>query len=185
MALDTGERKKVTYFTGNEVEHTIAHGLYTLFVVGTPSIEDILYKAMRHKVKQIYFGSSQSFNPENEADWERWDAVIKRCLENDSNYFVALDFDVKYAEELLEYGWCENTNFIPMISVKLPYLAQLGYNATVKIDDNTWGHSNPGVWTHHLHELTCKKNFTSWHEYSSDSVLNADENTDDKFLTLT
>ena len=54
MGLDTQERKKTTYSTGTEVEHTIAHGLYTLFVVDTP-VEDILYKAIRHKVQQIHF----------------------------------------------------------------------------------------------------------------------------------
>jgi hypothetical protein len=58
-----------------------------------------------------------------------------------------------------------------MISVKIPYLQQLGYNATVKIDDKDFDATNPGVWCHSLHSLTNPANFTSWREYTKDSVL--------------
>lgn len=184
MALNTEERQDVTYFTGVEVEHTIAHGLYTLFVVGTPDTNEILYKAMRHKVKQIYFGTSQSFNPESSEDWEVWDKCIKPCLENTNSYFVTLDFDLKYAETILEYGWNEYNNFIPMVSVKMPYLAQFNYNTTVKIDDKTWGYSNPGVWTHQLHDLCNKANYTHWGQYTGDTPLSTITETNPKFLDL-
>ena len=185
MGLTTEQRQDVTYFTGTEVEMTPAHGLYTLFVVGTPPTSDILYKAMRHKVSNIYFGTSQSFNPETEADWKEWDRVIMDCLNAKENYFVTLDFDVKHSEYVLDSGWNEHHNFISMISVKLPYLSQFNYNSSLKIDDTTWGHSNPGVWTHRLHELLQVDKFTHWKEYTGDEGLRAEENTDEKFLTLT
>lgn len=185
MGLDTQERKKTTYFTGTEVEHTIAHGLYTLFVVDTPPVEDILYKAIRHKVQQIYFGTSQSFQPKNEDDWQRWDKVIMACLNAKEEYFVTLDFGVEHIEYVLESGWSENNRFIPMISVKLPYIQQLNYNATLKLDDTTWGHSNPGVWTHQLNDLLQKDKFTHWKQYTGDTELRAEENKDEKFLELT
>ena len=61
--------------------------------------------------------------------------------------------------------------FIPMISVKLPHAETLGYNATVKIDDSDYRHSNPGVWSHQLHDLMDKNKFTSWDEYTSDTII--------------
>ena len=44
MGLNTEQRQDVVYFTGYEVEHTICHGMFTLFVVGTPPVEEILAK---------------------------------------------------------------------------------------------------------------------------------------------
>ena len=185
MALNTEQRQNVTYFTGTEVEHTVAHGLYTLFVVCTPPVEEILYKAMRHKVKQIYFGTSQSFQPKTEEDWQTWDNVINKCLEAKENYFVTLDFGIEHAEQVLDSGWDENSRFISMISAKLPYISLFNYNATLKLDDTTWGHSNPGVWTHQLHDLMDKNKYTHWQQYTNDSVINSNnEDVDPKFLEI-
>lgn len=167
--LNTEERQQVTYFTGYEVEHTVCYGMFTLFVVGTPPLEEIISKAKEHNVKQIYFGTSQSFNPSTYEDWKTWDNRIKGCL--DAGYWVTLDFDVKYAEELHEDGWTEHDKFVPMISVKLPYIKLYNYNATLKIDDRTWGATNPGVWTHHLQSLMGKDKFTYWDQYTQDSEL--------------
>ena len=169
MGLNTEQRQDVVYFTGYEVEHTAAHGMFTLFVVGTPPLEDILKEAEKHKVQQIYFGTSQSFNPATYDDWKTWDHRIMGCL--DADYWVALDFDVRYAEEFHEDGWCEQRKFIPMISVKLPYIGLYNYNATLKIDDRTWGDTNPGVWTHHLTSLMQKENYTHWDQYTQDTEI--------------
>lgn len=167
--LNTEERQQVVYFTGYEVEHTICHGMYTLFVVGTPPLEEILQKAVEYKVKQIYFGTSQSFNPINIDDWKQWDTVIKGCLEQ--GYWVTLDFDVSHIELIHEYSWCESQRFVPMISVKLPYINLLNYNATLKLDDKTWGATNPGVWTHHLQRLMSKHKYTHWDQYTQDTEI--------------
>jgi len=172
MALNTEERQDVVYFTGYEVEHTICYGMKTLFVVGTPPLEEILEQAERDPdIKQIYFGTSQSFKPKSisQEEYKPWDAVIWGCLE--ANYWVTLDFGVEHIEGVLEAGWCEHDRFVPMISVKLPYIKQLNYNATLKLDDITWGHSNPGVWTHHLHELMSKDKFTYWDQYTQDTTI--------------
>lgn len=177
MGLNTEQRKEVTFFTGYEVEHTVAHGMYTLFVVSTPSLEEILDIAKESqsnidenkRVKQIYFGTSQSFNPVTYDDWKTWDKLIQGCLMQ--NYWVCLDFDSKYAEEIHEEGWCEEDRFIPMISIKLPYIKLYNYNATLKIDDRTWGATNPGVWTHQLHDLMNKEKYTHWDQYTQDTKL--------------
>ena len=169
MGLNTEERQDVVYFTGYEVEHTVCYGMFTLFVVGTPDVNEILAEAKKYDVKQIYFGTSQSFNPSSYDDWKTWDNRIMGCL--NEGYWVALDFDVKYADEFHEDGWCEHDRFIPMISVKLPYIKLFNYNATLKIDDKTWGATNPGVWTHHLPSLMSKDKFTYWDQYTQDTEV--------------
>jgi hypothetical protein len=170
MALDTNERQSLVYFTGYEVEHTVCYGMKTLFVVGTPPLGEILQQANRDvDIKHIYFGTSQSFNPQSYEDWKTWSNLITKCLKE--GYWVTLDFDVKYAEEVHEDGWCENNKFVPMISVKLPYIKLYNYNATLKIDDRTWGATNPGVWTHQLHSLMSKDKYTYWDQYTQDTPI--------------
>lgn len=171
MGLNTEERQNVVYFTGYEVEHTVCYGMKTLFVVGTPPLEEILQKAKSDPdIKQIYFGTSQSFNPQtiSPEEFEPWDRVIFGCLKAD--YWVTLDFDVRYVISILESGYTEYNRFVPMISVKLPYINQLNYNATLKLDDTTWGKTNPGVWTHQLHDLMSKDKYTHWDQYKEDTV---------------
>lgn len=171
MGLSTEERQGVVYFTGYEVEHTVCHGMFTLFVVGTPPIKEILTKAKESKVKHIYFGTSQSFNPKaiTTEEYKSWDDVIIGCLKAD--YWVSLDFGVEHIEGVLESAYNEYPRFVPMISVKLPYINQLNYNATLKLDDRTWGATNPGVWTHHLQSLMSKDKYTHWDQYTQDSEL--------------
>jgi hypothetical protein len=177
MGLNTEERQNVVYFTGYEVEHTVCYGMKTLFVVGTPPLEEILQQANRDvEIKHIYFGTSQSFNPETYDDWKTWNDCITGCL--NENYWVTLDFDVKHAEHIHEDGWCEHNRFIPMISVKLPYIKLYNYNTTLKIDDRTWGATNPGVWTHQLHNLMPSDKYTYWDQYTQDTPTWPQESTD-------
>ena len=124
-----------------------------------------------HSCNHIYFGTSQSFNPKeiSQAEYKPWDDVIVSALKDD--FWVTLDFDVKHAEGIHESSYCEYQKFVPMISVKLPYIKQFNYNATLKIDDTTWGHSNPGVWTHQLHNLMDKDKYTYWDQYTQDEEI--------------
>ena len=173
MSLDTVERQNIVYFTGYEVEHTICHGMFTLFVVGTPPVEEILSKAKETGVKHIYFGTSQSFPDINVNDaetWKVWETTIKACLDED--FWCTLDLDVRQVEGLLESFLCEHNKFVPMISVKLPYIQLLNYNTTIKLDDKTWGATNSGVWTHQLHKLMDQNHYTYWDQYTQDTVLN-------------
>jgi len=177
MALDTDSRKMVTYFVGTEVENTPMKNETTLFVVGIQPVEDIIAIVNeslkdpnpKNHIKNIYFGTSQSFHPENAYEWAAWDDMIKPLLIKD--YWVTLDFGVEYARELHENGWCEYNTFIPMISVKIPYIKLYNYNATLKIDDNTWGDTNPGVWCHPLNELLTRNVYTDWREYVGDTPV--------------
>jgi hypothetical protein len=134
-------------------------------------LKEILEQAKHHGVKQIYFGTSQSFNPKNisHEEYHAWDDVIIGCLKAD--YWVTLDFGVEHIEGVLESAYNEYPRFVPMISVKLPYINQLNYNATIKLDDRTWGDTNPGVWTHHLQSLMTKDKYTYWDQYTQDTEV--------------
>lgn len=169
MGLDTDERQESVYFVGTEVENTIMKGQKTLFVVGIQHIGEIVRRAKEHNIGHIYLGTSQCFKPASPEEWQEWDNLITPLLEAD--FWITLDFGVEYADELHEEGWCEHNKFIPMISVKLPDIKLYNYNTTLKIDDTTWGHSNPGVWCHHLPTLMNKETFTSWHEYVGDTKI--------------
>jgi len=176
MALNTNARQQVDYFIGTEVENTAMKNQLTLFVVGTKPVEEIIALAEKHKIKHLYFGTSQSFHPFSPYDWAAWDEMIKPLLAKD--YWVTLDFGVEYCKDLNEQSWNEYNNFIPMISVKIPYIRQYNYNATLKIDDNTWGDTNPGVWCHPLNELMKREVYTDWREYVGDTPVSLENNQD-------
>jgi len=162
--------ENTAFFTGTEVEHTPAFGKKTLFVVGVQTTDDIA--AHIQGCEHIYFGANQSFPniDTNNADaWWAWEDMITIFLKKD--YLCTLDIDVGCAEGLLESGLCERHNFIPMISVKLPYIRQLGYNATLKLDDKDFAATNPGVWCHSIHELQNRDHFTDWSKYTKDETL--------------
>ena len=163
------------FFTGTEVEHTPAFGKQTLFVVGLQSVNEIAYHFDRNPsgVEHIYFGANMSFpssiRTNDAVFWTPWEDMITYFLSR--GYQCTLDIDVSQVEGLLETGLCEYNNFIPMISVKLPYARQLGYNATIKIDDKDFAATNPGVWCHSVHDLTTRDKFTDWSKYTKDETL--------------
>ena len=169
MGLDTNERQDVVYFIGTEVERTAMYGEKTLFVVGIQPWEDIQKRADEHSIRHLYFGTSQSFNPKNWDDFELWVNMIEPLLK--LGYWCTLDFGVEHASNVLECGFDEYDNYISMISVKLPYIKQFNYNATLKLDDTTWGKSNPGVWCHSVHDLMDRSVYTDWREYVGDTVI--------------
>jgi hypothetical protein len=169
MSLDTVSRSAATYFVGNNVDNTPMKGEHTLFVVGCRHVDEIAKNARLRNIRHIYLGASQSFNPTTNEEWDAWDSVITTLLEED--FWITLDFDVKHADTIHEEGWCESNNFIPLISVKLPYIKLYNYNTSVRIDDTSWKHSNPGTWCHSLHDLMDRKVFTDWKEYNGDKQV--------------
>ena len=169
MGLDTHERQKTDYFIGTEVEYTAMKGEKTLFIVGVKETHEIIQHALAHGIRHLYFGTSQSFKPETEIEWTAWTHMIRELL--DKKFWCTLDFDVEYAEQVLDMGLDEYDNYISMISVKLPYMRQFNYNATVKLDDTTWGHSNPGVWCHSLNSLQDRSVYTDWKDYKGDEPV--------------
>jgi hypothetical protein len=175
--MDRPGHEQVRFFVGEEVEHTPAFGMRTLFVVGIQDPAEIHASAVAHKCDHIYFGANQSF-PKlnvNDTEWKTWENMIGTLLRSglggDHYYMCTLDIDAACAEGLLEGPLTEYNNFIPMISVKLPYIKQLGYNATLKLDDKDFRATNPGVWCHNIHDLQDRSVFTDWSKYTKDETL--------------
>ena len=168
-----GTKDDVTMFIGKEIEHTPAYNMQTLFVVGVHDPEEIVNRAHIHGAKHVYLGANQSFNidldGEIDEQLEDWDAMVNALSEAD--LWVTLDFDAKYHMAVLESGYSEYDRFIPMISVKLPYINHLGYNACIKLDDTDFRKSNHGVWVHRVHDLQDTSKFTDWSKYTQDKVI--------------
>jgi hypothetical protein len=169
--MDRPGHNTVEFFIGTEVEHSPAFGKRTLFVVGLQDSQIILQEAKNNDCDHIYFGANQSF-PQSDMDadeWQDWEIMIVDCLEH--GWLCTLDFDVYNVDCVTQSRLPEFNNFIPMISVKLPYLQLLGYNATIKLDDKDFAATNPGVWCHSLHDLRDRKVFTDWSKYTKDEII--------------
>mgnify|MGYP000128871050 FL=1 len=173
-----GVKDDVVYFTGYEVEKTPAFDMDTLFVVGCRPLKEVIEHANKHHVDHIYLGANQSFQVKlphgDDATNKAWDTLVYGLLK--LGYTVTLDYDVKYHEYVIESGYNEENKFISQISVKLPYIDQLNYNACIKIDDKDFKATNSGVWIHQVHDLKKRSTYTDWSKYENDNpVDNAEE----------
>lgn len=163
-----------SFFRGLEAEYSPAHGMETIFVVGIQPFTEILgwvekYSVGEKPIRHVCFGANRSFNPANSDEWEQWENMIRSLLKED--LWVTLDLDVKYAEQLHECGLTEYRRFIPVLSVILPYVSLFNYNTVVKIADKGFDETNPGVWTHRLHDLMSADKFTSFDQYQEDRLV--------------
>jgi len=164
----TGTTHSVDFFTGIEVEHTPAFGMETLFVTSiqpTTEITSRLQKVGQH----IFFGANHSFNPQSPDEWRAWEDMITHYL--DMGYLCSLDIPLSAVEEFNDGGLNDYDNFIPQIRVPIPYIKLWNYNTMIKIDDKDFKATNPGVWTHSLHELKDRSKFTPWDKYKDDKIL--------------
>jgi hypothetical protein len=158
------------FFIGREVERTPAHGKPTLFVVGVQSIDSIA--AHLQGCEHIFFGANHSFDPSNFqsiTQWSDWESMIQHFL--DLGYLCTLDIPLTAVAQFNDGGLCEHNNFIPQIRVPVPYVRLWNYNTMIKIDDQDFDSSNPGVWCHSLHSLMTRDTFTPWSDYSNDRVV--------------
>lgn len=166
-----GIKNDVTIFVGTEIEHTPAYGKKTLFVVGIHPADKLEEIARWHCCDHIYLGANHSYNPVDYDTISSWELMCLNLL--DKNFFVTLDIDSKYYDQsldLLTY-LSERNMFIPLISVKLPYITNLNYNACIKVDDKDFKFSNPGVWVHQVHDLMDRNCYTSWDKYGKDEII--------------
>jgi hypothetical protein len=165
----SGTADNVVFFIGNEVEHTPAFGMKTLFVTGVQPIEAIEGALANNNVKHIFFGANHSFNPQGYDEHKQWEEMIFHFLKN--KYLCSLDIPMSQIEEFHESGYCEYDNFIPQIRVPIPYIRLWNYNTMLKIDDRDFKSTNPGVWSHSLHTLMDRSKFTDWAQYKNDEII--------------
>jgi hypothetical protein len=173
--MNRSGHESAEFFFGNEVEHTPAHGMKTLFVIGyhqQEEIEEILndpFANVGGTVKHIFFGANDSYHPKTRDDYVKWENMIMPFLMR--GYFCSLDIPFDYVAEFHEGGLCEYDRFIPIIKVPIPYVKLWNYNTCVKIDDRDFAATNPGVWVHPLQDLTKRSQFTDWSKYDEDKVV--------------
>jgi hypothetical protein len=166
-----GVKEDVVFFIGSEVEHTPAFGMRTLFVTGVQPVDEIAYHFDKHPdgIEHIFFGANHSYNPQNYDEHKAWENMIRFFLDKD--YLCSLDIPINQLEEFHDSGLCESDNFIPQIRVPIPYIKLWNYNTMLKIDDKDFKATNPGVWSHSLHTLMDRKNFTDWSQYKDDEII--------------
>lgn len=165
----SGVHTDIKFFIGNEVEHTPAYGMKTLFITGVHPVTDIEQAAYGHGIEHYFFGANHSFNPKEYEDHKAWEDMIFHFLKK--GRLCSLDIPMEQVEEFHESGYCEYDNFIPQIRVPIPYIKLWNYNTMVKIDDRGFKETNPGVWSHSLHSLLDRTKFTPWTEYKNDKVI--------------
>jgi hypothetical protein len=174
---EDGFKDNIVFFVGNEVEHTPAYDMRTLFVTGVQHFSEIesilndvnsLLDTNKH-IKHIFFGANHSYNPQNNLEHQRWEDMIRHFLEQ--GYLCSLDIPLNQVEEFNDCGLCEYDNFIPQIRVPIPYIKLWNYNTMLKIDDKDFKATNPGVWSHSLHDLMDRNKFTDWAQYKGDRVI--------------
>ena len=169
--------ENVDFFVGTEVERTPAFGKKTLFVVGLQTVNKIQewvddfasYQDATQHIEHIFFGANHSFHPDDRLEWQQWEHMIEPFL--NKGYLCSLDIPITHVEEFNDGPLCEHRKFIPQIRVSIPYTKLWNYNTMLKIDDKDFDATNPGVWCHSLHSLMSRRTFTSWDDYSKDSVL--------------
>lgn len=168
-----GVSEAVNFFIGNEVEHTPAFGMRTLFVTGVHN-EQVIEHLLTEEdasIKHIFFGANHSFNPtyNDYEGWKSWEDMITYFL--DKGYLCSLDIPLSAVEEFNDGGLNDYDNFIPQIRIPIPYIKLWNYNTMLKIDDKDFKATNPGVWSHSLHDLKDRKKFTPWADYKNDIIL--------------
>ena len=167
----SGTSDNAVFFVGKEIEHTPAYGKVTLFITGVRPIEEIHHHLDNNPfgIEHIFFGANHSYNPVGYDEHKTWESMIVHFL--NKGYLCSLDIPLGQVEEFNDNGLNEYNNFIPQIRIPIPYVRLWNYNTMIKIDDKDFDATNPGVWTHNLHNLMDRNCFTSWNQYSNDEVI--------------
>lgn len=175
----TAKNEDVRFFVGVHQENSFAKGKKTLYVIGEPDIEDITRRLTQYKgedeILHIFFGAEKSFKVSTFEEMEGWTECVQHFLTLD--YWCTIEFDISLVNFIHETDLSSWNRFIPMVSVKIPYMRDLGYNAVVKFDDVEFNYSNYGVWSHQIHNLMSNEAFTSWDAYGDDTVVGEEQAT--------
>lgn len=177
--IGTVKHGDVRFYVGVHQENSFAKGKKTLYVIGEPDIEDITRRLTQYngedEILHIFFGAEKSFKVSTFEEMEVWTETIQHFLTLD--YWCTLEIDVSLVNFVHETDLSSWNRFIPMVSVKIPYMRDLGYNAVVKFDDVEFNYSNYGVWSHQIHNLMSNESFTSWDAYSNDMIVGEEQAT--------
>jgi hypothetical protein len=157
----------VKAFIGLEIEHTLAYGKRTLFLATSEfDTDQILELATLNGCEAVYYGANRTF----QYNIGTHVFQMKKLLDN--GYYVTIDYPFVDHEEVKKRFaliWNE-PKFIPFCSIIFKDSdddKQLHF----KIDDITFRHSNPGVWTMSMKDFKKKAGFTDWDQYKKDEII--------------
>jgi len=169
----TGKKSTPTLFVGKEVEHTPAYGNNTLFVVGVQDAKTLLTHAKEHDCNHIYLDANHSFDGNNKNLYARMiTGIFKETV------WCTLEMTHAVYLESIDWlkAWKDNYQFIPNIRIDLPHIAEMNYNATIKLGDVDFRATNSGVWCYRLNDLIRSDHFTGWNAYGQDHIIDEENN---------
>ena len=159
--------ESVKAFTGLEIEHTLAYGKRTLFLATNElGTEEVLELATVNGCEAVYYGANRTF----QYNIATHVFQMKKLLDN--GYYVTIDYQYKDHEEVkksFSLIWNE-PKFIPFCSIIFEH-SDDDQQLHFKIDDVTFRHSNPGVWTMSMKDYKDKAGFTDWDQYAKDEII--------------
>ena len=159
--------ESVKAFTGLEIEHTLAYGKKTLFLASNEFDTDrVLELATLHDCEAVYYGANRTFQ------YNIGTHVFQMKKLLDHGYYVTIDYPYADHEEVKKRFaliWNE-PRFIPFCSIIFEH-SDDDQQLHFKIDDVTFRHSNPGVWTMSMKDYKGKAGFTDWDQYAKDEII--------------
>jgi hypothetical protein len=161
-----GEHSDVVYYVGENVEQTMAYGMQTLFLNEPRPAQMVIDIANDKKCTHVYIGAGGTFQPKSNQDWDVYEVLIESLT--DAGFLVSVEHNLTQSEWFLESCWADNIMVIPVLSIVIPYIAQYGNQACMKISDEGFNKTNPGVWVHSCNTMTSTKSFTHWSKYKGD-----------------
>jgi hypothetical protein len=163
-------RDDVLTFTGIEVERTPCFGMKTYFVVGVPREEPYIFvnKVMKEDSEQIYFGANHSLK-----NWkEEWTtplvSLIKECL--NAKFNVTIDVDPVTVPNQIK-NFLSNPKFSITYAIPVPNIEKVKGTINIKLDDEDFEATNPGVWSTTIETIKVPNNYTGWDDYKKDKPL--------------
>jgi len=163
------DKKDVVYYTGINVERTLAYGKQTLFLNEFRAAKMVMDIAADRECEHIYIGANGTFRPKNNEDWSLYEVLVEGLTAG--GYLVTMEHNLTQSAWFLDSCFADNNMVIPVLTVEIPYIAQYGNNSALKITDKSFGETNPGVWVHSYNDITKTDAFTHWNDYKDDKAI--------------
>lgn len=163
-----GVKDNANFFVGTEVEKTATEGMHTLFVVGLRKTNKVIKLAEKNKCKHIYFGANHSYKVLDGQEISAIAYQLKYFLDRD--YHVTVDINPSYRFEniskLLTYP-----KFTIVYGLTMDNIMDMKGNVVIKLDDQDFKATNPGIWCWSVRDMIDDKHFTDWSEYGDDEII--------------
>jgi len=157
-------RQEAEFIIGREHRKTPAYGMQTLTCPVQAEFKHIDSIKPAH-CKHLSFGPIPKTET-SKAQIIKWTSIVRLYLE--AGNWCTLEIDIAHWDLIQETALVNYPRFVLLVKLPLANVDKIGYNACIVIDDNEFGGSNGGVWTHELHNLRQRQYFTRWDDYHGD-----------------